>query len=173
MNLKNLLFIGLVCSARSAFGQQFDTTYGKPLIVLTEFSPWLTVINSDMPSFALYEKGQVVYQTVENEQLNIYEVTLSKKELQKMIQSLRIKDEVYKLEKYILASDWSDQTTTDLYLNIAVPKTISVYGNLEQKEVRKRTPKAFLRVYDEIKRYKNPNAHKILVSSGFFFPNLK
>lgn len=37
--------------------ERYDSLYGKPLIVLVESDPWLMVIGSDVPTFAMYEKG--------------------------------------------------------------------------------------------------------------------
>jgi hypothetical protein len=50
-----LLFPGLTI----AIAQRFDKTYGNPVIVFTEVNPRLLVIGSDVPAFALYEKGQI------------------------------------------------------------------------------------------------------------------
>lgn len=145
------------------YGQQFDSTYGKPLIVLTETDPWLMVIGSDVPTFALYEKGQIIYKSIENKKLKIYEVTLTQEELKKVIESLLISKSIYSLKDDITASDWTDQPSNDLYLNITTTKNISVYGSLNDNgESRKKTPKEFLTVYDNIKKYKNNRAKEWL-----------
>src|SRR4051812_15359197 len=34
----------------------------KPLVLLTVYNPWLMVIGSDEPTFALYDNGLVIYQ---------------------------------------------------------------------------------------------------------------
>jgi hypothetical protein len=154
--MRNLIFIILTILSELAFGQQFDSTYGKPLVVLTETDPWLMVIGSDVPSFALYEKGQIIYKCIENKQLKIYEVTLAQNELEKIVESLSIPNSIYKLKDHITASSWTDQPSNILYLNIAKQKTISVYGDLSKNvEARKKTPDEFLSVYDNIKNYKS------------------
>ena len=141
------------------FAQQFDKTYGKPLIVLTETDPWLMVIGSDIPTFALYEKGQVIYKAIENKRLIFYTLTLTQEELQKVIQSLSISDAIYKLQDNVEASWTTDQPSNILTLNIKQPKSISVYGRLDDKsEARKKTPKEFVTVYDNIKNYRNKSA---------------
>lgn len=163
MKMRNLLFAILSIISGLGYGQQFNSKYGKPLVVLKETDPWLMSVGSDVASFALYEKGQIIYKTIENKNLKIYEVTLTQNELKKVIQSFSIPNSIYAIEKNIIASDWTDQPSIDLYLNITKKKTISVYGSLRKKaEVRKRTPKEFLTVYDNIKKYKNNSAKEWL-----------
>jgi hypothetical protein len=164
MRLLILLLLGqLILLSNQIFGQQFDTIYGNTLVVLTETNPWLMVIGSDVPTFALYEKGQVIYKKEENKIFKIYEVVLTQEELQEVIQSLSISDSIYTLPDYIEASDWSDMPSNILILNIKKPKIISVYGGLnERSESREKTPKEFLTVYDNIKKYKNKSAKEWL-----------
>ena len=50
-----LLFI-----ANYSFGQEWNGEYGQPIVVLVETDPWLMVIGSDVPTFALYENGQII-----------------------------------------------------------------------------------------------------------------
>ena len=160
---QNTLFLILIFFSLVVQGQQFDSTYGKPLIVLTETNPWAMVMGSDIPSFALYENGQIIYKQVENKQLKIYEVTLGKSELEYVIKSLDITDGIYKLPQYIEVSSWTDQPSNELILNIDSIKMISVYGNIATKdEDRKATPKQFLTVYDNIKKYKSKSAKEWL-----------
>ena len=161
MNHK-IIFLLLSTFSTISYGQQYDSTYGKYLIVLVETDPWLMVIGSDVPTFALYENGQIIYKLIENEKVKFYEVNLTQTELQKVIQSLKITDELYKLN-HIEASDWTDQPTNVLILNFRMKKAISVYGRLKSNgEAREKTPKEFLVVYDNIKNYKNPNAKEWL-----------
>jgi hypothetical protein len=159
-----LCFFGsLIISQGSTLGQQFDNNYGKPLIVLTETDPWAMVIGSDVPTFALYEKGQIIYKVIEQNQLKLYEVVLKKDELQKMIQSLSISDAFYKLQDNITAAEFTDQPSNILTLNIKQKKSINVYGMLNgNSEARKKIPGDFLIVYDNIKKYKSSSAKEWL-----------
>ncbi len=155
MKTRILLLITLTLLSGLTYGQQIDNTYGKPLIVLTETDPWLMVIGSDVPSFALYEKGQIIYKSAENSRLKIYEITLTQEELQKVIQSFTISEAFYKLKDDIVASSWTDQPTNILTVNLKQTKTVYVYGRLSDKgEAREKTPKEFLSVYDNIKKFK-------------------
>lgn len=115
---QSTLFLILIFFSIVVQGQQFDSTYGKPLIVLTETNPWAMVMGSDIPSFALYENGQIIYKKIENKQLKIYEATLRKSELEYVIKSLDITDSIYKLPEYIEVSSWTDQPSNELILNI-------------------------------------------------------
>lgn len=36
----------------------------QPIILLTIYNPWLMVIGSDEPTFALYDNGLVIYQRI-------------------------------------------------------------------------------------------------------------
>lgn len=161
MNRK-LIFLLLSISSTISYGQQYDNTYGKYLVVLMETDPWLMVIGSDVPTFALYENGQIIYKSIENKKVKFYEVILTQTELQKVIQSFKITDELYKLNN-IEASYWTDQPTNVLILNIKMKKVIRVYGRLKNDgEARGKTPTEFLEVYDNIKNYKNPKAKEWL-----------
>jgi hypothetical protein len=130
---------------------------------LTEENPWLMVMGSDVPTFALYETGQIIYKTIEKDHLKIYEVELPKEELQKVIQSLLISDNIYKLPNDIEATNWTDQPTNKLALDLNNQKSINVYGSLdENSDARKKTPNEFLIVYDKIKKYRSESAKEWL-----------
>jgi len=163
--MKNILLIILTFLGVASCGQQHDSNsiYGKPMIVLTETDPWAMVIGADVPSFALYESGQIIYQQIENKRLKFYEVTLSKTELQNVIKSLGIDEGIFKLPDNIDASSWTDQPSNELILNFDSTKIIRVYGRVgTDSEVRAATPKQFLTVYDNIKKYKNDSAKEWL-----------
>lgn len=161
--MRNLLLIILTVLSGLTYGQQFDSNYGRPLIVLTETDPWLMVIGSDVPSFALYEKGQIIYTSIENKRLKIYEVTLTQEKLREVIQSLSISDAFYKLNDDIKASNWTDQPSNILLVNLKQAKTVNVYGKIRDKgKAREETPKEFLTVYDNIRKYRSQTAKEWL-----------
>lgn len=144
-------------------GQQQDKIYGKPLIVLTERNPWAMVIGADVPTFAMYENGQIIYKKEENNQLKFYEVRLTSKELQEVIKSFLIPEGIYKLDNRISLSNSTDQPSNYLFLDIDLKKTITVYGNLDkQSKDRQKAPEQFLTVYDNIKNYINSSAKEWL-----------
>lgn len=139
-------------------GRGYESSYGKPLIILTITDPWAMVMGADIPQFALYEKGQIIYQFIENNEVKLLEITLTSAELLQAIQSFGITDDLYMLETSIEASESTDQPTNILTLNLDKNKTFRVYGNLNVIDVRMKTPMPFKTVYDKIKSYRNDSA---------------
>lgn len=147
-----------------SFGQEWNEKYGQPIVVLIETNPWLMVIGSDVPTFALYENGQIIYKKIVKEKWKYFEVSNDREKTQKIIKSFGVTDGLMKQPEYIEASNWTDQPTNILLLNFDTFRQISVYGNLEdtKNESRKETPKDFLTVYDNIKKFKGKNAKEWL-----------
>lgn len=143
-----------------SYGQEWNEKYGQPIIVLVETNPWLMVIGSDVPTFALYENGQIIYKKLVNKKWKYFEVTNDQENTQKIIKTFGVTDSLMKQTDYIEASIWTDQPTNILLLNFDTIRQISVYGNLKNKkdESRYRTPKDFLTVYDNIKKFESKDA---------------
>ena len=61
-------FIGflILLLTNFSFGQEYNEKYGQPIVVLIETDPWLMVIGSDVPTFSLYENGQIIYKKIMN-----------------------------------------------------------------------------------------------------------
>jgi hypothetical protein len=135
-----------------SFGQTFNEKYGQPIVVLIETDPWLMVIGSDVPTFALYENGQIIYRKVVDKKWRYFEVTNDRETTQKIIKSFGITDSLMKQQDYINASSWTDQPTNILLLNFDTLRQIGVYGQLRagKSEARQKTPKDFLTVYDHL-----------------------
>ena len=137
--------------SRQTYGQYYDSAFGKPLIVLTITDPWRIVIGSDVPTFVLYEKGQVMYTVINNKELEIYQCKLSQKEIRNLIESFSISDAFYKLKEHYEAARVTDEGTTTIKIKLKKSKTVSVYGCLNGKDIaRNYTPEEFLIVYDNI-----------------------
>ncbi|WP_437918722.1 hypothetical protein [Sphingobacterium sp. LRF_L2] len=68
-----LVFL-LSLSLTISIGQTFNEKYGQPIITLIETAPWLMVIGSDVPTFVLYENGQIIYKKVINKKWEYFEV---------------------------------------------------------------------------------------------------
>lgn len=153
-----LLFFHLAIS----FGQHYNEKYGQPIVVLYETNPWLMVIGSDVPSFALYENGQIIYRKIINKKYKYYQVKNDREKTQSIIKSLGITDSLMKLPDYISASDAKDQPTNILLLNFDTVRQINVYGSLRssESEERAKTPKVFLSVYDNILTFDEPSAEE-------------
>lgn len=157
---KYLLAIFLLLPLMVAFGQTSSDTYGKPVIVLVETDPWLMVIGSDSPTFALYENGQIIYKKAINKEWKYFEVQNDKQTIKKIIASLGIADSLMQQQDYIVASNWTDQPTNILRLDFDTLKQISVYGSLRRlkSEERQKTPNSFLTVYDNIIKFEDSSA---------------
>ena len=60
---KVLAILSLVLIWSPAHALDFDPFKGpKPIVVLIQTNPWLSVIGSDIPIVAVYEDGQIIYQ---------------------------------------------------------------------------------------------------------------
>jgi hypothetical protein len=142
--------------------------YKKPLIYFVETNPWLMVIGSDVPSFALYESGLVIYRVIEDRNIIYYSARLSPVELQGLIDDLISSDEIYSLEEDIFSGYavdqegnllvGKDQPENMLVINLEQAKTIAVYGSLSNDVPRDYTPDVFVEIYDKITNYRNDAA---------------
>jgi hypothetical protein len=161
---KTILTILLTFSLAISFGQTFNDKYGQPIIVLIETDPWLMVIGSDVPTFALYENGQIIYKKVVNKKLKYYEVSNDRETTQKIIKSFGITDSLMEQQDYIEASSSTDQTTNIMLLNFDTLTQKSVYGRIRENnnEARQKTPEHFLAVYDKIVHFEPKNAKEWL-----------
>lgn len=162
--ISTLLF---TLSLTVSFGQTFNEKYGQPIVVLIETDPWLMVIGSDVPTFTLYENGQIIYKKVVDRQWKYFEVTNDRETTQKIIKSFGITDSLMKQQDYIEASSWTDQPTNIMLLNFDTVRQISVYGRLRdsKNEARQKTPKDFLTVYDNIIKFEVDSAKEWLPDS--------
>lgn len=156
-------FVVIICtmlSALNVYSQQAEDPYGKPIIILTERNPWLMVIGSDTPTFALYEKGHVIYKRLDDKKLTIFEGKLEPEQLNSFVAGLGLSDSFYKLPEEIVASSWTDQPTNLLELHISTPKKISVYGNLRSpaKDLSRSVPEELLLVLEKLIAYSDPSA---------------
>ena len=156
------LFISIlsVFSLVTSFGQQYNEKFGEPIVVLIETDPWLMVMGSDVPTFALYENGQIIYRKVVDKRYKYFEVQNDKEKTQQIIKSLGITDNLIKESNYIEASTSTDQPSNILLLNFDSLKEINVYGSLrnENGKARQKTPQDFLTVYDNIIKFEDKNA---------------
>ena len=145
------------------FGQ-YDSIYGKPLIVLKEDDPWSIDEFSNIPEFIMYENGQIIYRKVENKHTKIYEVTLNKEELQQVIKHLSIEESFYKLENSFLISNTTCNASTYLVLNFDSIRRIKVeiIGDLLNRNERSNAPKELLTLYNKLINYKSSKAKEWL-----------
>ncbi|MBD1425731.1 hypothetical protein [Sphingobacterium arenae] len=152
---KHILTILITLSLTFSFGQTYNETYGQPIVVLIETDPWLMVIGSDVPTFALYENGQIIYRKIVDKKYKYFEVKNNAEKTQEIVKSFGITDSLMKQPDYTEASSWTDQPTNILLLNFDTLRQIAVYGNLQhtKNEARENTPKDFLTAYDNILKF--------------------
>lgn len=118
------------------------------------------VIGSEVPTFALYENGQIIYKKAVKKEWKYFEVSNDRETTQEIIKSFGITDSLMNQPDNIEASSWTDQPTNILLLNFDTLRQISVYGSLAKKksEARKKTPQDFIKVYDNIKKFESKGA---------------
>ncbi len=121
----------------------------KPTVVLVERDPWLIVIGSDSPTFALYSDGHVI---ARNAETSAYVSTRLPAAEQKELLGRIAPESFLELDEHYSASDRTDQPTNQLHVWIdGKRKSVSVYGPLRrEKEARDRTPPVFLQAFDAI-----------------------
>jgi hypothetical protein len=161
---KYIASIFLTFSLTVLFGQTFNEKYGQPILVLIETNPWLRVIGSDVPSFALYENGQIIYKKLVDKEWKYFELTNDRETTLNIFNSFEISDDLINLPNHTRASDWTDQPTNILILNNGTFKQISVYGNLRdiKDETKTKTPESFLLVYNKIIGFDSESANQWL-----------
>jgi hypothetical protein len=153
-----------IFSVTASFGQYYNEKFGKPIVVLIETDPWLMVIGSDVPTFALYENGQIIYRKIVDNRYKYFQVNNDREKTQTIIKSLGISDSLMKQTDYIEASGWTDQPTNIMLLSFDTIRQITVYGSLRNPkgEARQKTPKGFLTVFDNILKFEDDSAKEWL-----------
>jgi hypothetical protein len=114
-------FTMMLCFACKLFAEQ-----PKPLLMVMEQNPWLSVIGSDCPVFAIYSDGTMVYQklTHPTDQSDPY-LTRKTEDAEKMIAELLAFDIKEMPEEHMLTY-WTDAPTTLIW---TPAKTIGIYGD--------------------------------------------
>lgn len=136
------------------------TAQRRPLIILIERNPWLMVIGSDSPSFALYDDGLVIFRRTRKDGKPEYaSMVFSAEERSRFVSSLGIDDSFYGLKDYYDSYEAAnisvtDQPTNELYLwdwGGGKQKHVTVYGNLRQERAEKpRLDETIMREHPEL-----------------------
>ena len=129
----------------------------KPLILLYERDPWLMVVGSDSPTFALYENGKAIFLTPARGYVSVH---LGVKERDELIGSLQLGQEFFGLADHYETVLKTDQPTNTLVVRYQQrTKRVVVYGRIRSdSEARAKTPAAFLGVFDKLISYQNSQA---------------
>ena len=104
----------------------------RPVLALVEHNPWLMVIGSDSPSFALYDDGTVIFlKRVGEPDATIRTVKLEAAEFRRLVSSLPLQALIDLPESEYTASSATDQTTTVVHTwRDGKRKSVSVYGDV-------------------------------------------
>lgn len=125
------------------------STIPHPLIVMLTTDPWLMVIGSDSPAFALYSDGTVIFRTR-------YGLQSTKLDQTRKADLLRAFEnpELAALAGGYDATFATDQPDNRLLVYAGKePFYVSVYGSLGDKLVRARLPKAVTDAFDRLRNF--------------------
>jgi hypothetical protein len=126
-----------------------------PALVLIESDPWLDMIGSDSPSFALYEDGTLI----QRKGSGFVSTQLTPQSRDKLLRTLSV-EALHPFYGEFIATTTTDQITEDLLVyHGAKPVFISVYGSLADPEVRSKIPPQVVAAFDKVKTY-NPPAER-------------
>ena len=169
--MKNIKYIALLlgvlvflsCSAKQDIQPMITFEHNQssdkltdPLIVLRESSPWAMVMGAGGPTFVLYRNGIVIYR----ENKKYVSVKLNESEFYKLIKELKPSSDFLDLKGYYDLSEWTDEATTRLLINLnGFKKYVDTYGNLYSiKKGQKPAPKAFSKLFNKLIKYKHKNS---------------
>lgn len=155
-----LLLLATILSCSAYAQHTTPQEYGQPLLVLTEINPKLMIPGSDVPSFALYESGHIIYKQQEKGATRYYQTQLAQEQLQELIGSFAITNDLLELpEEQGIDSPVSQQPINELYINFDTTVVKQVGGDLRRDEkARRQAPAAFLQTFDKIIAYTDQQA---------------
>lgn len=144
------------CTNRLESRREADV--GRPVLVFLESDPWLMVIGSDSPRFALYDDGLLIFRAGSG-----YKQTrLSASQAEAIRDSVRIGVLACHIGFYD-GTNFSDQPTQNIFVGRGGGLSrISVYGNLKGPSVREKVPSPVVDAFDRLTAYSDPNAENWL-----------
>ena len=151
----------LPAQTNDAASQSKATAGRKPVVIIYEINPWLQVIGSDSPSFALYEDGLLIF--ARPKAAGGYEYAaakLSGQERDALVRSLPAA-QFFGLEPRYETTMVTDQPTTVITLwDKDRLKTVSVYGGLKRTDNDRKegAPAAFVETYEKLKGFQPSKA---------------
>lgn len=120
-----------------------------PIVVLLERDPWAMVVGSDSPKFALYEDGMIIQRT----DTGYSKARLTEAELTQFLEQLEL-DAIHRFYGRYVTSDWTDQPEQALLVYRGEkPTFVSVYGSLNEPEVRAKVPREIVTAYDRLSAF--------------------
>lgn len=132
----------------------------SPLIVMSSSDPWLMVIGSDSPTFALYSDGTEIFRTKSGYQ----STKLDRHQLEDFVQTFDRPD-LEKVSGRYVAADFTDQPDNSLLVySEKIPFYITVYGSLQDRSVRYKLPAPVLNAFDRLMSFSAMKARPWLPS---------
>ena len=126
----------------------------SPLIVALSSDPWLMVIGSDSPTFALYSDGTAIFRT----RSGYHSTKLDRNQLDSFVQTFDRPD-LAKLSGRYVAADATDQPDNSLLVYAGkAPFYITVYGSLEDELIRSKLPPPVMNAFDRLRSFSASNA---------------
>lgn len=121
-----------------------------PLVVMLSSDPWLAVIGSDSPAFALYSDGTAIFRTKAG-----FESTKLDRNREAAFDGAFANPSLAALAGGYEAASVTDQPeNTLLVYESKKPVYISVYGSLDDKSVREKVPAEVVKVFDQIRHFR-------------------
>jgi len=146
---------------------QQHTEAAKPLFVLIKYDPWLMVIGSDSPTFALYDDRTLIYWKQQGRRGKYYSVQLSDEEVSKVLDGINAKAFASFKKRYEPAAGVTDMPEYLIVLKTddGSYKDVSIYGPLggapeyiAKRAEYGRLPKPIDDAYRFVIAYDNPRA---------------
>lgn len=134
----------------------------EPVLVLLEKDPWLDVIGSDSPSFALYDDGRVIFKQAASDKKAGYRYAdLSKQQFENLLSKLDLENSFSSLKDNYELSSETDQITQQFYIKTKDKvRILNVYGSLHDSSVRLIAPKAITALFDTLTSYNLPKSEQ-------------
>ncbi|MEQ1780271.1 MAG: hypothetical protein ABMA14_02845 [Hyphomonadaceae bacterium] len=131
-----------------------ETEIGRPVLVLFDADPWLMVMGSDSPRFALYDDGLLIFRTG----ASYKQTRLAAAQVKAIRDSVRVGALSCHIGFYEVSHS-TDQPTETIFVGRGGGLAqISVYGSLKGEEARKKIPGPVVEAYDRLSAYSNANA---------------
>lgn len=127
-------------------------------ILLIERNPWLMVIESDSPTFVLYDNGQAIWwRQLDGSNGEYRNSNLKPKELDDLKSKIVT---LSNLGSYYELTSWTDQASQEIYFRKGSSlNKIEVYGDLRlEEEIRNSAPSAFLNLFDHLSNFEHPES---------------
>jgi len=160
-----VFFLSFLFFVPSSFCQSADKAIVlKPKIVFIDRNPWLMVIGSDSPSFALYENGLVIFRRINREKnterisTEYVSATLSPKERDDFINSLPLRD-LSSFNNHYETTHATDQATQLFYVwDQGKRKSVSIYGSDWNSPQAKQIPTPLIEMLKKISDFQMAKA---------------